>query len=76
MELTLGAALFARELSLIQGIVEKRATHQILTNVLLEAVQDRLSLTATDLKNVSLRSTHFSSASSAGHRACPQSVRL
>ena len=49
MELTVGAALFARELNLIQGIVEKRATHQILTNVLLEVVEDRLSLTATDL---------------------------
>lgn len=49
MELTLSASLFARELSLIQGVVEKRTTHQILTNVLLEAEDGQLSLTATDL---------------------------
>ena len=49
MELTLPAALLARELSLIQGVVEKRTTHQILTNVLLEAKDGRLTLTATDL---------------------------
>src|SRR5690349_9494048 len=33
----------------MQGVVEKRTTHQILTNVLLEAKDGRLSLTATDL---------------------------
>src|SRR5436305_1425272 len=33
----------------MQGVVEKRTTHQILTNVLLEARDGRLSLTATDL---------------------------
>ena len=37
MELTIPASVLARELSLIQGVVEKRTTHQILTNVLLEA---------------------------------------
>jgi DNA polymerase-3 subunit beta len=49
VELTVPASLFARELSLIQGVVEKRTTHQILTNVLLEAKDGRLTLTATDL---------------------------
>ena len=49
MELTLSAAALARELNLIQGVVEKRTTHQILTNVLLEAKDGRLTLTATDL---------------------------
>ena len=49
MELTLPASVLARELSLIQGVVEKRTTHQILTNVLLEAKDGRLSMTATDL---------------------------
>ena len=49
MELTLPAAALAREMSLMQGVVEKRATHQILTNVLLEAKDTSLSLTATDL---------------------------
>ena len=49
MELTLPASFLARELSLIQGVVEKRTTHQILTNVLLEAKGETLTLTATDL---------------------------
>ena len=49
MELTLPASILARELSLIQGVVEKRTTHQILTNVLLEAKGGALTLTATDL---------------------------
>ena len=49
MELTISATLLAKELGLMQGVVEKRTTHQILTNVLLEAKDDRLSLTATDL---------------------------
>ena len=49
MELTVSAALLAKELGLMQGVVEKRTTHQILTNVLLEAKDGRLSLTATDL---------------------------
>jgi DNA polymerase-3 subunit beta len=39
----------AKELGLMQGVVEKRTTHQILTNVLLEAKEGRVSLTATDL---------------------------
>jgi DNA polymerase-3 subunit beta len=39
-----------RELSLSQGVVEKKTTIPILSNVLLEAVGDRLHLTATDLE--------------------------
>ena len=49
MELNVPAAILARELGLIQGVVEKRTTHQILGNVLLEAKDGRLTLTATDL---------------------------
>ncbi len=49
MELTLQASSLSRELSLMQGVVEKRTTHQILSNVLLEAAEDHLALTATDL---------------------------
>lgn len=49
MELTVSASVVARELGLIQGVVEKRTTHQILTNVLLEARDGSLALTATDL---------------------------
>jgi DNA polymerase-3 subunit beta len=49
VELNVPAAILARELGLIQGVVEKRTTHQILSNVLLEAKDGRLTLTATDL---------------------------
>ena len=49
MELTVAASVLARELALIQGVVEKRTTHLILGNVLLDARDGRLTLTATDL---------------------------
>lgn len=49
MELTLPAAALAREMSLMQGVVERRSPHQILSNVLLEAREGTLTLTATDL---------------------------
>lgn len=50
MELTVSKADLARELGLSQGVVEKRTTIPILSNILLEAHGDRLSLTATDLE--------------------------
>ena len=49
MELTVTASVLARELGLMQGVVEKRTTHLILGNVLLDAREGKLSLTATDL---------------------------
>lgn len=49
MELNVPAANFSRELGLLQGVVERRTTHQILGNVLLDARDSRLTLTATDL---------------------------
>src|SRR5512147_2076666 len=36
-------------MSLMQGVVERRTPHQILSNVLLEAREGTLTLTATDL---------------------------
>src|SRR5579862_6087752 len=50
MELTVSKTDLARELGLSQGVVEKRTTIPILSNVLLEASGDRLTLTATDLE--------------------------
>lgn len=50
MEFTVSKADLVRELSLSQGVVEKKTTIPILSNVLLEASGDRLSLTATDLE--------------------------
>jgi DNA polymerase-3 subunit beta len=50
MEFTVSKADLARELGLLQGVVEKKTTIPILSNVLLEARVDRLYLTATDLE--------------------------
>jgi len=50
MEFTVSKADLVRELSLSQGVVEKKTTIPILSNVLLEAKDDRIHLTATDLE--------------------------
>jgi DNA polymerase-3 subunit beta len=50
MEFTVSKSDLVRELSLSQGVVEKKTTIPILSNVLLEASGDRLYLTATDLE--------------------------
>lgn len=50
MEFTVSKLDLVRELGLSQGVVEKRTTIPILSNVLLEAADDRLTLTATDLE--------------------------
>jgi len=55
MELTVRKSDFLKELSLLQGIVERKNTIPILANVLLEATGDHVSLLATDL-DVGLRS--------------------
>lgn len=50
MEFIVNKADLVRELGLSQGVVEKKSTIPILSNVLIEADGDRLSLTATDLE--------------------------
>ncbi|MDQ6706203.1 MAG: DNA polymerase III subunit beta [Acidobacteriota bacterium] len=50
MEFTVSKADLVRELSLSQGVVEKKTTIPILSNILLEAHGDRITLTATDLE--------------------------
>lgn len=50
MEFTVSKAELVRELGLSQGVVEKKTTIPILSNVLLEADTDRITLTATDLE--------------------------
>ncbi len=50
MEFTIAKADLVRELGLSQGVVERRTTIPILSNVLIEASQDRVTLTATDLE--------------------------
>jgi DNA polymerase-3 subunit beta len=55
MELVVRKNDLLKELSLLQGIVERKNTIPILANVLIDAKDDRLSLLATDL-DVGLRS--------------------
>jgi DNA polymerase-3 subunit beta len=50
MEFTVAKSDLVRELSLSQGVVEKKTTIPILSNVLLEAEGERVILTATDLE--------------------------
>lgn len=49
MELTVAKADLQKELQLCQGVVEKRSTIPILSNVLLKAADARLQIAATDL---------------------------
>ena len=71
MELNVPAAILTRELALIQGVVERRTTHQILGNVLLEAKDGRLTLTATDLDTTLLSEVQPVSIKSAGAVTAP-----
>lgn len=50
MEFTVSKADLVRELNLSQGVVERKTTIPILSNVLLEAEGERLTITATDLE--------------------------
>jgi DNA polymerase-3 subunit beta len=50
MEFTVSKADLVRELNLSQGVVEKKTTIPILSNVLVETADDRIVLTATDLE--------------------------
>src|ERR1043166_5492680 len=50
MEFTVSKSDLVRELSLSQGVVEKKTTIPILSNILIEASGDRITLTATDLE--------------------------
>jgi DNA polymerase III subunit beta len=49
MELTVAKADLQKELQLCQGVVEKRSTIPILSNVLLRAADGKLTIAATDL---------------------------
>jgi len=56
MEITVSKVELLRELTATQGVVERKTTIPILSNYLLEASADKLSLTATDL-DLSLRTS-------------------
>ena len=50
MELTVRKTDLVRELSLGQGVVEKKTTIPVLSNVLVEAAESSITLTVTDLE--------------------------
>jgi DNA polymerase-3 subunit beta len=50
MEFTVSKSDLVKELNLSQGVVEKKTTIPILSNVLIETTGDRILLTATDLE--------------------------
>jgi DNA polymerase-3 subunit beta len=70
MEFTVSKADLVRELNLSQGVVEKKATIPILSNILLEAREDRLTLTATDLE-LGIRCTTAAKVKSPGTGTIP-----
>ncbi len=49
MEFTVKRNLLLGELNLVQGVIEKKSTIPILSNILLQAAGSRLEITATDL---------------------------
>lgn len=57
MEFKIDKDTFLKALQKVQGIVEKRNTMPILSNVLIEAAEDRIQVTATDLE-VGMRSSY------------------
>lgn len=57
MEFRISKEIFVKALQKVQGIVEKRNTMPILSNVLIEAVEDRIEITATDLE-VGMKSSY------------------
>ena len=70
MEFTVSKADLVRELNLSQGVVEKRTTIPILSNVLMEAEGDRVHLTATDLE-LGIRSSFPAKISRSGSGTVP-----
>ena len=56
MEITVSKYDLLKELTATQGVVERKTTIPILSNLLFEAAGDRLTITATDL-DLSLRTT-------------------
>ena len=65
MEFTIEKELFLKSLQKIQGIVEKRTSMPILSNVLLEATDSMLHVTATDLE-VGMKSAYPAEVTASG----------
>lgn len=65
MQFSIEKEVFLKGLARIQGIVEKRNTIPILANVLIEATEDEILLTATDLE-VGMRATYPAQVAKSG----------
>ena len=65
MEFTVDKDTFVKSLQKVQGIVEKRNTMPILSNVLIEAADGKIFLTATDLED-GIRSSYPTNVISEG----------
>jgi DNA polymerase-3 subunit beta len=70
MEFTVSRGDLVRELNLSQGVVEKKTTIPILSNILVEAAEDRVVLTATDLE-LGIRCSCPASVQKAGSGTIP-----
>ncbi len=70
MEFTVSKSNLARELGFSQGVVEKKTTIPILSNVLMEASGDRITLTATDLE-LGIRCSCPAKVKKPGHGTIP-----
>lgn len=70
MEFTISKTDLVRELNLSQGVVEKKTTIPILSNVLIEAAGDELTITATDLE-LGIRSSVPARVKSGGSGTIP-----
>ncbi len=70
MEFTVSKSDLVRELGLSQGVVERKTTIPILSNVLVEATDQGLLLTATDLE-LGIRCTTQANVKSKGAGTIP-----
>lgn len=70
MEFTVSKANLVKELSLAQGVVEKKTTIPILSNVLIEARGNSIELTTTDLE-IGVRSSCLAKVSTEGSVTVP-----
>lgn len=70
MEFTVSKVDLIRELALAQGVVEKKTTIPVLSNVLLEAGEGRIVLTSTDLE-LGIRSSCPAEVQKAGSGTIP-----
>ena len=74
MKLQLSKSNFVKSLSFVQNIVESKATIPILANVLLEAKQGRLNLSATDMDITIFDKIKINNIESEGSTSVPAQI--